>query len=162
MDEKLLREIIKDYENVSKIVAIRLKQLYTLLGEAPHSTSNIGGPKNQIKETIEKQRQEMMTRVEEMRQQAMAQVQESMRQAKGMGAQGMPSMGMAGMPGMGEIPGMNRMPSTPEGIDAMKEEILERIEAEKKRAEQIKTERVNVIEVENVNAEEKEVDGDEQ
>ena len=85
--DKTLYEIIEDFENISKIVNYRLKQLYELVGREP----KVEAPKNNIKETIDRQRQEMMAQMEKMRQDAMAQVQESINSAQRM-APNMPNM----------------------------------------------------------------------
>lgn len=72
MDKVLIKQIIEDFESISNIINIRLKQLYSLLGE-----SNVA--KTQIKQTIESQKSEVSEQIEKMRQQAMEQVNQSIR-----------------------------------------------------------------------------------
>jgi len=116
MDKALLREIIRDFEGVSKIVNSRLEQLRSMLGETHNRSMVAGDSRSEIKESIEKQRNDMMQKIEEMRRQAMSQVQESVG-----------NYSAPGMPGMG----MNQMPMSPIDITKMKQEILNKIETEK-------------------------------
>lgn len=119
MDKVLLKEIIKDFEKISKVVNFRLKQLYQLLDEKPErAAANHEASKSDIKETIEQQRREMMAQVEEMRRQAMAQVKKSISSVQGMS--GMPNMGM---PNMGMPGGTPHTPTTPEEIEALRKKI---------------------------------------
>lgn len=110
MDKTLLREIIKDFENVSKVVNFRLEQLRSMLGET--SNRSMGDTGNKIKESIEQQRHEMMQKIEEMRKQASVQVHES--------------VGNISVPGFG-MPGMNQMPMASAEIENMKKQMLEKI-----------------------------------
>lgn len=144
MEKDLLREIIRDFENVSTVVNARLKQLYRLLGEKPKRVEHEqveptrGMARSSVKETIEQQRREMMGQVEEMRRQAMAQVQESISSTRGMatGAGGMPGMGM-GMPGMGMgMPGPNG-PMSPDEIEKLRGQLQKKMEEEQKTAEDV-------------------------
>lgn len=135
MDRELLKEIIRDLENVSKVVSVRLDQLYSLLGDAPSSgaarrTQRSTESRDQVRESIEKQRQDMMNRVEEMRRQAMAQVQESINNST-RGAHSMPGIG--GMPGATGFPGASGMavPPMPAGdVEELRRQLEEKMKAE--------------------------------
>lgn len=69
MDKTLIKEIIIEFEQISKIVNNRLSQLYTLLGEEKPVKTN-----NNIKNIIDEQRNEIMNQVEELKRQAMSSI----------------------------------------------------------------------------------------
>lgn len=140
MNKTQIKEIIKDFEKISKVVNDRLEQLYALLGEERSATTS-QQPKSQIKNAIEQQRQEMMRQVEEMRRQAMAQVQESINNStQGVGGNMMPSMmGAPGnMPGMMGMPGGmvgKRPPMAPEETEKLREQIKSNLKIAKETEE---------------------------
>ena len=84
MDERLIREIITDYENLIHIINGRLQKLYNMLGEVANTEQQHSfHPKNMssLKNEIEKRNNEMQLRIEKLRQDAMKQAQASMDQA---------------------------------------------------------------------------------
>jgi hypothetical protein len=111
MDKTLLKEIIKDFEGVLKIINSRLSQLYSMLGETPSKFEHITA-RNEIKENIEKQRSDMMLKIDNMRKQAMTQVQES----------------VGNIPLSYTSPVAGRVPTDLCEFENMKKQILEKIE----------------------------------
>lgn len=117
MDKDLLNEIIEELEMVSKIINKRLSQLYTLAGKSDNNTNG-----NQIKNAIEKQRQEIISQVEEMRKRAMSQATANIRNA---------NVGGVGF----NIP---RLPTIPANdVEGSKEKVLEQVKKEKEKMEEI-------------------------
>lgn len=121
----MLEEMLREYEYMRSILTTRIERLHAMLGT--HAGSAVAAPAvippppssdmgNQIRDTIERKRQEIMVQAEEVRQNAMRQAQEGVAAANRPGVGMSPGMGM-GM-GMGMMSGMGGMmpgmfPGTP-------------------------------------------------
>lgn len=104
-----LEEMLYECEQMRNTLSERIVKIRTLLGAPSMFSERVSGDSSaadmgdQIRDAIERKRQEIMAQAEEARQNAMRQAQEGMATA-GRPAAGMPSMMpgmMPNMPGMG-------------------------------------------------------------
>lgn len=75
MDDRLIRDIINDFESISKIINYRLQQLYDMVGDG-FVKNERNNNQNNMREEMERQRAKMTAEMENIRKQTMAQAQD--------------------------------------------------------------------------------------
>lgn len=108
MDRRLLEELIRDQERLLGIITENLAKLRRLAGHASGPPVTSSSQADELRRSMETQRQEIWAKAEKAKQQAMAQAQQMSGSMPG-------SMGLMGGMGM-----MGRMPSTPVGPTAQR------------------------------------------
>jgi len=119
LDEKILKQIISDYEQILAIVSSRLEAMKQIAAAAGIKTSpsrhimnDAPSRGSSIRAEIEQKREELMAEAEKIRSKAMAGAQ----QVRDGASKQMPNI--ESMPGMGSMPNfpgaaMSRMPKVP-------------------------------------------------